>query len=74
MQRVEQDRSRALARARGGGPNFGMSEATSSDPGDMDMEEDDDEEIDDEVSTLFFCVIVKLIILHADAETNYDIQ
>lgn len=48
MQRVEQDRSRALARARGGGPNFGMSEATSSDPGDMDMEDDDDEEIDDE--------------------------
>ncbi|KAF8596647.1 hypothetical protein BDV93DRAFT_527941 [Ceratobasidium sp. AG-I] len=48
MQRVEQDRSRALARARGRGPNFGLSEATSSDPGDMDMEDDDDEEIDEE--------------------------
>ncbi|CAE6435112.1 unnamed protein product [Rhizoctonia solani] len=47
MQRVEQDRSRALARARGQRPNFGMSEA-SSEAGDMDMNEEDDDEIDEE--------------------------
>ncbi|KAJ1301912.1 hypothetical protein OPQ81_000752 [Rhizoctonia solani] len=47
MQRVEQDRSRALARARGQRPNFGMSEA-SSEAGDMDMGEEDDEEVDEE--------------------------
>ncbi|QRV82246.1 hypothetical protein RhiJN_10261 [Ceratobasidium sp. AG-Ba] len=47
MQRVEQDRFRALARARGR-PNFGMSEA-SSETGDMDVyDEDDDDELDDE--------------------------
>lgn len=48
MQRVEQDRARALARARGGGPNFGLSEATSSEIGDMEMDDDDDEEVDEE--------------------------
>ncbi|KAG8688168.1 hypothetical protein FRC11_005948 [Ceratobasidium sp. 423] len=47
MQRVEQDRSRALARARGQRPNFGTSEA-SSEAGDMDMDDDDDEEVDEE--------------------------
>ncbi|KAG9100845.1 hypothetical protein FRC07_010378 [Ceratobasidium sp. 392] len=50
MQRVEQDRSRALARARGT-PNFGMSEASSSDHGDMEMiDDEDDDEMDDEAS------------------------
>ncbi|KAB5589489.1 Serine/threonine phosphatase 2C [Ceratobasidium theobromae] len=47
MQRVEQDRSRALARARGKGPNFGLSEA-SSEVGDIEMDDEDDEEIDEE--------------------------
>ncbi|CEL63344.1 hypothetical protein RSOLAG1IB_05388 [Rhizoctonia solani AG-1 IB] len=47
MQRVEQDRSRALARARGPRPNFGMSEA-SSEAGDMDMNDDEDDEVDEE--------------------------
>ncbi|CAE6481248.1 unnamed protein product [Rhizoctonia solani] len=47
MQRVELDRSRALARARGQRPNFGMSEA-SSDAGDMDMEDDEEDEVDEE--------------------------
>ncbi|KAG9076491.1 hypothetical protein FS749_011740, partial [Ceratobasidium sp. UAMH 11750] len=48
MQRVEQDRSRALARARGR-PNFGMSEASSSEHGDMEMlDDDDDDEMDEE--------------------------
>ncbi|KAF8700012.1 hypothetical protein RHS03_06923, partial [Rhizoctonia solani] len=47
MQRVEQDRSRALARARGTRPNFGMSEA-SSEAGDIDMDDEDDEDIDEE--------------------------
>ncbi|KAG8778524.1 hypothetical protein FRC12_024937 [Ceratobasidium sp. 428] len=48
MQRVEQDRSRALARARGR-PNFGMSEASSSEVGDMEMiDDEDEEEMDDE--------------------------
>ncbi|KEP51920.1 hypothetical protein V565_053550 [Rhizoctonia solani 123E] len=47
MQRVELDRSRALARARGKGPNFGMSEA-SSEAGDLDMDDEDDDEVDEE--------------------------
>lgn len=50
-----------------------MSEATSSDPGDIDMDEDDDEEIDEEVSPWFHCVIAELIICRADVETNHDL-
>jgi hypothetical protein len=54
MERVQQDRSRALARARGRS-NFGMSEASSSDHGDMEMiDDDEDEELDEEVSAILF--------------------
>lgn len=73
MQRVEQDRSRALARARGKGPNFGLSEA-SSEVGDIEMDDEDDEEIDEEVCDFRPPFHLSFILFLADVEAHHGFQ